>query len=816
MEPAVSNDAQQQHPSLLQLPNALLAHILGHLADFSDLAAAAATCAALHSLAAEASWQRVSQYAAHVWSPALPGSLAWAAAHCPQLRELNLAGATALRDADLLPLRQLSTLTSLSLEGLWRVTGSLSTSSGAGSSSRLRRSGATHAASPAGGSAAQQQQQQLDVLAAIVGSNRGLLSLDIGGTAVPVGPGLAAALAQLTAGAPNATKPAYGLQRLRLAGCGRAAGGQQAALLGRVLVECPALVRLDASGCPWLTQEGVEGRDDEALWAALCMLPLRHVSFAGCLLLGGIGTLVSSWEHLTSLDISGTAVDDADMELIGLACEQLQSLNISTCCRVKEAQLQHSPAILSGRLVQLRLADLAWVGAQHLAPVLRQLAANAATPLRLDLSGCGGLGDRALSELLHTDGPAGGFRELRLGSSGRLTTAALQQLAAATVVVRNGGGSESGDSSSSSSSGEGGSVGNGSRASRPLLRGLEALDLSHLHCLGSKASSAAAASAAATLAALLQAAGSSLRRLVLDGCFAGGTPDGGRMLPLLPRCCPGLEALSLVGCTGVGNDDLAALNALPALRDLAVGGASLAWHEHRALTGLRGLTRLRIARRPFLTDAQLAPLLAANRGSLVQLELAGCASLTDAALLHLLPAAEPAAEAVAAPEAAAEQLAIKLDTMAVAAPGQPSGSSRDAVQVSHSEMQQLLGQQGVHQAPSERDQAHALPPRQQQSVLHRPAPPALEHLQLVCCDRFTGSSLRQLGRLRSLRLGGCPAVTEAAVQAAALCLPRLTLLELPSHIPPSSMPVLPAGAARHLGGLRLLGGGEERRGGRRG
>lgn len=117
-----------------------------------------------------------------------------------------------------------------------------------------QRRAAARAASPAAGGAAQQQQQRrrrglgLDVLAGIVGSNRGLLSLDISHTAVPVGPALAAALAQLTAGAPNATKPAHGLQQLRLAGCSPAAGGQQAAMLGRVLAECPALLKLDASG----------------------------------------------------------------------------------------------------------------------------------------------------------------------------------------------------------------------------------------------------------------------------------------------------------------------------------------------------------------------------------------------------------------------------------------------------------------------------------------------------------------------------------------------------------------------------------------
>lgn len=39
-----------------------------------------------------------------------------------QLRRLDLSGAAACCDADLAPLSQLSSLTALSLEGLWQVT----------------------------------------------------------------------------------------------------------------------------------------------------------------------------------------------------------------------------------------------------------------------------------------------------------------------------------------------------------------------------------------------------------------------------------------------------------------------------------------------------------------------------------------------------------------------------------------------------------------------------------------------------------------------------------------------------------------------
>ena len=261
-------------------------------------------------------------------------------------------------------------------------------------------------------------------------------------------------------------------------------------------------------------------------------------------------------------------------------------------------------------------------------------------------------------------------------------------------------------------------------------------------------------------------------------------------------CRPGLD---WIGCTNTSL--FAAL--LPALLP----------------AGLTGLKRLRIARRPFLTDAQLAPLLDANRCSLRRLELAGCAALTDKALLHLLPLSSSEKQQL---ESEAE--AVEHGVLGEHSQAEPQGQEQEA-------------------RPS---QPAALPL------------PPLQHLQLVCCDRMAGSSLRQLPRLRSLRLSGCPAITEASLQvggrgaaadavslvpfswsihscccracfhqppvhppnflalhtqAAAICCTQLTLLELPSHIPSSAMPVAPAGAASHLAGLQLVGGMEERGGG---
>lgn len=136
--------------------------------------------------------------------------------------------------------------------------------------------------------------------------------------------------------------------------------------------------------------------------------------------------------------------------------------------------------------------------------------------------------------------------------------------------------------------------------------------------------------------------------------------------------------------------------------------------------GLTGLTRLRITRRPFLTNAQLAPVLAANRGSLEKLELAGCAALTDDVLLHLLPELEQEQEGL---------------------------------------QQQIIATVGQRGGPQQHDdQPHP------SSKKGWASPPKLHALHLVCCDRLTGSTLHHLGRLRALRLDGCPVITKAALQ----------------------------------------------------
>lgn len=78
---------EASHPAtgLLELPVFLQHEILGHLSAAADLAAVAASCTALRALVRGSTWAQAGSLTAHVWTPALPPSLAWAAAHLPQV-----------------------------------------------------------------------------------------------------------------------------------------------------------------------------------------------------------------------------------------------------------------------------------------------------------------------------------------------------------------------------------------------------------------------------------------------------------------------------------------------------------------------------------------------------------------------------------------------------------------------------------------------------------------------------------------------------------------------------------------------------------
>jgi hypothetical protein len=55
-------------------------------------------------------------------------------------------------------------------------------------------------------------------------------------------------------------------------------------------------------------------------------------------------------------------------------------------------------------------------------------------------------------------------------------------------------------------------------------------------------------------------------------------------------------------------------------------------------------------------------------------------------------------------------------------------------------------------------------------------PIGLSHLHLSACERLTGQGLARLSRLRSLRLSGCPAITETAVQVSTASCATLSMM----------------------------------------
>jgi hypothetical protein len=112
----------QEEPAvcLLALPDFLLDSIIGHLALASDVCSVAAACTSLRQLCRTTRLPGVKSFVVDRWTPGLSASLHWAASWCVELQQLDLSGATACSDADLLPLTELSTLTSLQLGGLWR------------------------------------------------------------------------------------------------------------------------------------------------------------------------------------------------------------------------------------------------------------------------------------------------------------------------------------------------------------------------------------------------------------------------------------------------------------------------------------------------------------------------------------------------------------------------------------------------------------------------------------------------------------------------------------------------------------------------
>jgi F-box/leucine-rich repeat protein 2/20 len=270
-------------------------------------------------------------------------------------------------------------------------------------------------------------------------------------------------------------------------------------------------------------------------------------------------------------------------------------------------------------------------------------------------------------------------------------------------------------------------------AATGVLSGVTQLDLSDVECLRLRqqrtdASSTNSSSgdlgcgSTTVFQQLFAFTGSCLLSLTLDGCNVDCLAAAA-----VARSCPRLQLLSVVGCKGLTDVGLQALvQCSPQLVQLAVGGAAGTWGEGQALSGLTGLTELKVIRRSNVTDAALAPVLTAN-SKLMCLSLIGCYCLTD----QLFDLAVGRHTSSAAPAAGAAAWPV----------GARAGSS------------------------------HCW------GVQHQ-----LTQLVLVACDGLAGFSVSRLRGLQRLRVSFCNGISRAAVQQLMVSCTRLTLLELPARL----------------------------------
>ncbi|GAB4813126.1 hypothetical protein N2152v2_000172 [Parachlorella kessleri] len=216
-----------------------------------------------------------------------------------------------------------------------------------------------------------------------------------------------------------------------------------------------------ASGQAQQTQQLAQRRSSSGMdrWPLL-----RKLSFRGCGQLSRLGQLFVRLPGLTHVDVSGTGMSDADLEVLAESCEGLASLDVSGCVRVKGpglCALSRSAAVHSGSLTELRLGQMTWLKPQNLMPMLSKWNALCqAGPVKLDLSHCEGLNDASLLKLLPWEGEKGGSAH----SSSQPTLYASQQQHYASHQLQQSRGSVGGKSrlrwlrwpgSSSSSSGGG-------------------------------------------------------------------------------------------------------------------------------------------------------------------------------------------------------------------------------------------------------------------------------------------------------------------------------------------------------------------------
>ena len=167
----------------------------------------------------------------------------------------------------------------------------------------------------------------------------------------------------------------------------------------------------------------------------------------------------------------------------------------------------------------------------------------------------------------------------------------------------------------------------GGLAETHLLRGLRALNLSGLPCLGSGPCSPAACSAAAGTLSHLLGHAKQLQVVFLDELALSE-----RVCDVIASSCGSLQRASLMACKGLTDAGLGRIaQGCLHLQDLTIGGAASPWSESKGLAALTQLTQLHLARRPACTDAAFQACMG-SFGQLQVLRLASLSRITDAGL----------------------------------------------------------------------------------------------------------------------------------------------------------------------------------------
>eukprot|EP00898_Chlorokybus_atmophyticus_P005706 jgi/Chlat1/6136/Chrsp41S05691 len=542
--------------------------VLDRLEDVADLARARLVCSQWNRLVLTGRWPQAQELTVSKYSPATRAAVEWAAAQAG-IQCCCFAGCTWLDTSLLFPLSKCMNLRQLCLRGLWNI-----------------------------------DMDQL-VRQVIVPAGKDITFLDLS----------SAPLTDLSACA--MAKACGSLRTLVLDQCSAVTN----VALMHIAEYCCELDTLSLRGLSQITNDGLTVIAHK-LWRTL-----RVLRIAGCRAVQWITPVVKQLAFLEELDVSGTAVSEADIIVMSRTAVSLTRLNLSNCSQIGPYTITFLLINLALKLVSLNISGLLrltdqtfqslndyWhgksitlasgqhsdlrgvrsrVGEETIEGNKEYALASVADasikdnllsfPLEeLDVSGCN-IGDQALC-LFVTH-----FPRLR-----RLSLAGCRNVSELALDVAS------------------------HRLSRGLWMNLTAVSVADVSALRY-------ASAQPFLKALLAASGKTIRELCLDQCHVADD-----IAQLIATACPRIERISLVACRGLSDIGIRDIASCRHLRDVRIGGSVTNWTD-KALCHFSGLTSLSVVRRPFLRDDDIE-LIAASNPDLRKLSLAGCFGLTDISL----------------------------------------------------------------------------------------------------------------------------------------------------------------------------------------